>query len=1120
MTFSGKSVFKMDRRIYLIFVFVVAVAIANALLSTFKINNNKNTIYEITKYTNPALENLEDFNLLVTRSRMFISNWVYLPNNNNDKNNLIQLNGVAYPNLKSKLSKLSGGWHSETSVKQVNKLFSEYESIIHEQEKIMKSLVDFNDYEDPMKKFLAEEQLESEIIPSTNKIMVNLRELIAIKKEEAQIMQDRMLQDNVHLLMIVFTLAILIIISVMAAGVYLMKKVIIPLMNVREVMLRMSEGELPAVAVEPGKSAIVEMKGALRQLRDGLQRTSSFAGEIGKSNFNSDFSPLSENDVLGHALLEMRERLKYAYEQDTIRNWTSEGFSIMSSIIHKNTEDIKQLSEELIGELVKYIQAQQGVLYLVNDEIASASFIEPSGCFAPNRDVLQKGKILMNEGLIGQVVASNSKIHLKDISDTTSVIETGTTSIMVCDIFLMPLFAGGKVIGVIEIKSTHSISSIQTDFIEKISEPIASNILNLKANLLTRKLLEESQLKTKELAQQDEELRQINFELVNQSRKLKSSESELRIQQDILKGVNSELEAKAELLEDKNLTIEDAHKALAIKAEQLEISSKYKSDFLANMSHELRTPLNSVLILAKLLSENRNGNMNDKQMEHARVIHKSGSDLLVIINDILDLSKIEAGKLEIFKEETEINEICTNMESLFREVSMEKQISFYTNIDPNLSSCIYTDRIRIEQILKNLLSNAFKFTPIDGTVRLQVDTAPKGLEFKNDKLRKCTEICCISVIDTGIGIPGDKQKLIFDAFNQADSSITRKYGGTGLGLTICQQLISLLGGDIAVESNAGEGSIFKLYLPLNDTNKDIAIVKNKIDSKLLVANKIDNFESAGNVLVLTTKEKDFAEWKRLFSIENFKVTYADDFNLNSILIKPDVVILDVTLSDMAYVEIVEAIKGNSFTNKATIICRSISEYVPKKISKDVKIHTTEAITSKLVSEILEKVHESSNSMASFIKLNSAKDSTGELNLAFKDVNISQGPQRLLGKKILVADDDIRNIYSMSTIFESEGAEVICAMDGAEAIDKLNENLDIHLIIMDIMMPQMDGLKAIQIIRKIDRNIQLPIIAVTAKAMRGDREICLAAGATEYITKPVNVELLMNAVIVSLKMNIA
>lgn len=1111
MGFQNHSAFRLDKKIYIVFVVVVGIAITNALLSTSKIRNNKNTIFEITTYTNPTLESLEEFNMLVTRSRMFITNWVYLPNNQTDKEQLVQFNKVNYPRLKAKLVRLSGGWRSRENSDHINVIFRDYEEVIREQEKIMKSLLMFDDYQDPMKKYLAEEQLESEIIPRTNKILLNLRSLIKLKKDEAKIMQDHMVEDNDHLLMIVFSMAVLIILSVMAAGVYMMRKIILPLIKVRETLQSMSKGELPDLQLNTDNSALAEMTVALTQLRDGLKRTSTFAGEIGKSNFDASFAPLSDKDVLGSALLEMRDKLKNAAESDAIRNWISEGFAKISNILHRNTEDINSVSNELISELVHYVDAQQGVIYLVNDENEKDIFIQPSAFFAPGRLELNTSRVELNEGIVGQVIYSNRKFHLTNVQETSHPIETGVAKIAVCDIYVMPLFAAGRVVGAVEIKAAQPLTANHIDFIDRVAEPIASNILNLKANLFTRRLLEESQLKTRELAQQDDELRQINNELMVQSGRLKQSESELRHQQETLQQVNAELEAKALLLEEKNMTIEDAHKALAFKADQLERSSKYKSDFLANMSHELRTPLNSVLILARLLSENKQGNMNAKQIEHARVIHKSGSDLLVIINDILDLSKIEAGKLELTFESVSLTEITGNMEQLFREVSIDKNISFKAEIDPSLQPLMHTDRVRVEQVLKNLLSNAFKFTPSEGTVSLRVRAANPGAFYKNEKLKNCNQVICFDVADTGIGVPEDKQKLIFEAFNQADTSITRKYGGTGLGLAISTQLTALLGGDIQLESIENKGSVFTICLPQFDEKR---LKQNPAISEVQDMARITPVSgvSSREILLVTNDDEVESLWSRALAPENISVHRIQAFHADFVFSVPYAVVLDQTLSDKEYISLVNQISDCVFTCRAPVICRSVSEYIPAEVAERVALHTTAPVNAALVSDVLEKINKpyTANVVADAYHSIPVRETvaTGSIKNTRND---NPSGERLQGKKVLVADDDMRNIYSLSTIFENEGAEVIYALDGIEAIEKLNTHAGIDIVLMDIMMPNMDGFQAMQEIRKTEAFRSIPIIAVTAKAMKGDREICIRAGANEYVTKPVDVEILLRNV---------
>ncbi len=1104
MSFFKDSVIKMDKRVYIVFILVVSVAIANAVLSTIKITNNKNAIFEITQSTNPTLDNLEDFHLLVTRSRMFISNWVYLRDNNNDKASLVHLNNINYPRLKRRLIVLTGKWRSQTNIDQVQQLFHEYESVIHEQEKIINSLVSIDDYDNHIKKELAEEQLEKEIIPATNTIMVKLKELINIKKEEARQMQDAMLLENAHLLVIVFSLAIMVILSVMMAGIYLMKKVILPLLRVRQTLLSMSIGELPEVQRVDGRNALAEINTALFQLREGLQRTSTFAAEIGRGNFNAEFLPLSENDVLGSTLLEMRDKLKKASDDDAVRNWAAEGYAHISSVLHSNTEDIKKLSGEIITGLVTYIEAQQGAIYLLNENHGGEAFIEPVSFYAPGRNQLNMERLKLNEGLIGQAISTNTKIYLQHAGEKGYTIETSLATIPVSELLIVPLVAGGRAFGALEIHSVKPLNKALVTFVERIAEPISANVMNMKANLLTLQLLEESRQKTKELAMQDEELRQINNELMVQSGRLKQSESNLRFQQEALQRVNGELESKALLLEEKNMAVEDAHKALAFKADQLERSNKYKSDFLANMSHELRTPLNSVLILARLLSENRTGNMSEKQVEHSKVIHKSGSDLLIIINDILDLSKIEAGKLDLHKENIPIAEIRNNMELLFTEVSREKNIHFSTVLDDQLPEFIDTDRVRMEQVLKNLLGNAFKVTSVGGEVQLKISKLPGGNSFANAKLKQSEMVISFAVVDNGIGIPLDKQKLIFDAFNQADSSITRKFGGTGLGLAICRQLSSLLGGEITLESSEGKGSVFTLYIAGSD---HVHSGNFKTDDSRI---KFETHDIGGHVLILSGNENTPPDWESFFTRENFQVSLSNITDFNPVGIHPDIIILDATIPDKEYIDIVMQLKQDKRTSGAMLVCRSVSEYLPPEIKALVQLHTTAPVSSLLVTAIIEMTQERVMMSQGNVTAGDQSEPLDNSRISSRTIN-QVTDARLNNVKILIADDDIRNIYALTTLFENEGARVVCAMDGFEAIEKFKEHLDIDILIMDIMMPGKDGLQAITEIRAMEGNNPMPIIAVTAKAMRNDREVCMKAGATDYVTKPVNMENLISRI---------
>src|SRR6185436_2785287 len=571
--------------------------------------------------------------------------------------------------------------------------------------------------------------------------------------------------------------------------------------------------ELPHLNMKIPKNAVGEMVLALQALMDGLRRTSSFAKEIGTGNFTSPFEPLSENDVQGKSLIEMRDKLRLASESDSLRNWSTEGIALMGNVLQKHSDNLDNLIDEIVSAIVNYAGIQQAAIFLIEEFPDKQSHIRLKGYHAINNKMLIAGHYELKEGLIGQCIASNQKIYLSGLDSSYFTIESGLGKSSNCCVAIMPLFAGGKVLGAIEIASVYELSQVKIDFLDRIAEPVALSIYSVKANQLTKQLLEESMKQADALSAQKQDLRWANEELTNKSRLLELSQEELTSQQEELKQMNTELEMKAHLLQEQNFAIEEARQSLAFKAKQLEQSNKYKSAFLANMSHELRTPLNSVLILAKLLAENKTQNLTEKQIEHASVIFKSGNDLLMLINDILDLSKIEAGKIELHHEKFPVLDIGSDIQSLFKELANEKGIRFSVTISKDFPAELYSDKMRLSQVLKNLLSNAFKFTPKTGKVELSIGLAPKDAIFKNQRLYQTDKVVFFSVTDTGIGIPEDKQKIIFEAFQQADGSTSRKYGGTGLGLAISRELSVLLGGDLVLQSIEGSGSTFTIYLP-------------------------------------------------------------------------------------------------------------------------------------------------------------------------------------------------------------------------------------------------------------------------------------------------------------------
>ncbi|HYG55505.1 MAG TPA: ATP-binding protein, partial [Burkholderiales bacterium] len=562
---------------------------------------------------------------------------------------------------------------------------------------------------------------------------------------------------------------------------------------------------------------------------------------------------------------------------------------------------------------------------------------------------------------------------------------------------------------VIELGSFYRFSDIHLAFLDQLTESIGIVLNTIAANMRTEGLLKQSQLLTSELQSQQEELKKTNDRLEQQAATLRRSEELLRTQQeelkktndrleqqalnlqksesllkskqDELRSANEQLQEKARQLSDqmrqvefKNREIEQARAALEEKAEQLSLSSRYKSEFLANMSHELRTPLNSLLILARLLSDNAGGNLTPKQVEFARTIHSSGAELLALINDILDLAKIESGTVTLSIAQEKFTDLVDYAERNFRQMATDKGLEFVVSASRELPPTLETDGKRLQQIIANLLSNAFKFTA-KGAVSLQIEPARSGWSLGHPVLDRAERVVALSVIDTGIGIPAAKQKLIFEAFQQADGTTSREYGGTGLGLSISRELARLLGGEIRLRSTPGQGSTFTLYLPI------------------------------------------------------------------------------------AYSPFVET----------------------PPPPPEPRAPAPRAAAASL-------------SFAKQEKPPVAKPAAGTLE----------------GKRVLVVDDDIRNVFAMTSALELHGMDVMHAESGKEAIDILKRTANIDAVLMDVMMPGLDGFDTMRLVRNLEGYQSLPIIAVTAKAMAGDRDKCLEAGASDYLSKPVNVDVLLAA----------
>lgn len=926
---------------------------------------------------------------------------------------------------------------------------------------------------------------------------------------------------------------------------------------------------------------------------------------------------------------ESNEQLEKLSGENEQKNWMLSGASAINESL-RGEQEIDELCTHVITKMCNYLHAPIGALYLLNSKTQRLSL---SGSYAFEK---RKGKItdiMLGEGLVGQVALEKRMKQLTDLPADYIKVSSGMGSMVPNTLLVLPILFEEDIIAVMELGLVEPPTAIALDFLERIAVNIGIGINSTRARAQLRDLFMQTQQQAEELESQQEELRTTNEELVHKSEELMASEEELRVQQEELRQTNAELEEKASLLEERNISINEAREAIGLKAEELEVSSKYKSEFLANMSHELRTPLNSILILARILKENRPSNLNEEQLKYAGVIHNAGNDLLTLINDILDLSKIESGKIDLDIEAVRPQEIKNNMESLFMEIAKSKKIDFVSALSADLPERIMTDLSRIEQVTKNLLSNAFKFTPENGKITLEIGIASPEIKFYAEQLKSSTQqVLFFSVKDSGIGIPADKQKLIFEAFKQADGTTSRKYGGTGLGLSISKELANILGGEIQVESEPNAGSCFTLYVPAVLQNNEAEAEQHKPviiplipEPVLLPVNKNgkQTLLIIEDDLVFADLLKDYAKEKGFEPV----LAHSGDIGLEkAISLLPDAIILDIMLPVMDGWSILKQLKANPVTKHIPVHMMSAGEvkgekalkegaigFLKKPIEKDdldqafsvlnsgniaynfqsvlviedhelqsfaVKeqlvikgIEVAQAFTGQEALQMLENrsfdciildlnlpdisgfdlldqiktqekfthvpviintameldqdniAHIMKYSEAMVLKSNKSNDrlidevslfmnklkNQGEFQKApsSNTKTVSTIEKVLKDKTILITDDDMRNIFALSSALQVYDIKIVIAANGREAIERVEDTPAIDLVLMDIMMPEMDGYEAMKIIRQKKEHKKLPIIALTAKAMKNDREKCIEAGANDYIAKPVDIDQLLS-----------
>ncbi len=902
-----------------------------------------------------------------------------------------------------------------------------------------------------------------------------------------------------------------------------------------------------------------------------------------------------------------------------------------------------QLAEHMIGQQLLGALGRSVLAFLaqyLKVDVAAAYVREDDGTltriatYGFGRDTENAAQTLgAGESLAGQAALENRVLQLDQLPVGYLTVNSGLGQAAPRHVIIVPVMHEGQVNGVVEMGFLRQLDKRDTEFVKLIAGSIGTSIHTALYRQRLQDLVAETQQLNEELQVQQEELRTANEELEEQSRVLKESQANLENQQAELEQTNVQLGEQALALDQKNTALSQAQTQLEQRADELTRASRYKSEFLANMSHELRTPLNSSLILAKLLADNSKGNLNDEQIKFAQSIYSAGNDLLNLINDILDISKVEAGKLELSPENITVGKLVDSLKNTFEPLAGQKKLNFEVHVDAATPASIYTDRQRVEQILKNLLSNAIKFTET-GTVSLTVSEQAGGY-------------VSFQVRDSGIGIRDDQQQIIFDAFRQADGTTSRRYGGTGLGLSISRDLTTLLGGSITVESAEGKGSTFTLLLPYNWSKPQGQIPAlptaearvpavsasasapaiSKPQSVALPAFADDRHLPLKRRLVLVIEDDStFAQILYDLSHElQFSCLVAhtaeDGFALASQFV-PQAILLDMGLPDQSGLSVLQRLKENAQTRHIPVhvisgqdrsaaalqmgaigyatkpttreqlkeVFKKLEDKLTQKVKKvllvedddlqrqsvthlisdeDVEITAVATGTEALAllsdtifdcmiidlklpdiqgSELLRRM--STEDICSFPPVivytgrNLTRDEEADLLKYSRSIIIkgARSPERLLdevtlflhkveselsaerqtmlktarsrdrvfeGRKILLVDDDVRNIFALTSALEQKGVQVEIGRNGFEAISKLDEISDIDLVLMDIMMPGMDGLEATRRIRQDPRFQKLPIIAVTAKAMKDDQEQCLKAGTNDYLAKPIDLDRLFS-----------
>ncbi len=975
-----------------------------------------------------------------------------------------------------------------------------------------------------------------------------------------------------------------------------------------------TDGKLGGQAIVPGVAGTwKDLTGNVNLLAANLTTQVRAIAEVATAVTKGDLTRSIQVETRGE-VAELKDNintmifnLRVTTERNQEQDWLKTNLAKFTRML-QGQRQLLTVGRMLLSELAPLVEGQQGAIYQMVEEDHGSAVLRLLAGYAQRAD--QPERIRVGEGLVGQCAVEKQRILLQQVPRGYTRIQSSLGETAPISIVVLPVLFEGQTKAVIELASLEAFSVTHLTFLEQLTQSIGVVFNTIEATMQTENLLQQSQQLTVELQSQKKELQQTNEQLAQKARQLAEQNVEV---------------------ERKNDEVEQARRALEEKAAELALTSKYKSEFLANMSHELRTPLNSILILGQQLAENSGGNLTHKQIEFARNIYSSGSDLLNLINDILDLSKIESGTVTVEVEDIPFASIRTSVERNFSHIADSKNLPFHIEFSPDLPRGLNTDSKRLQQILKNLLSNAFKFTS-QGEVAIRARLVESGWSADHPVLSRAPRVVCFAIADTGIGIAPEKQKLIFEAFQQADAGTSRKYGGTGLGLAICRELAVLLGGEIRLASTPGRGSTFSLYLPVTympqpatpqQRAQPVALPAAREE---VLSDDRDSVEPGDQLLLIVEDDPHYARVLLDLARETGLKAMVANRGSNAMALarqyQPTAITLDIFLPDMLGWTVLNGLKIDPLTRHIPVQIISVEEeqqhglahgafsylvkpattegirqcfdrlrnFVVPRTKQLLVVEDNEAERTSIVSllehkdiaittastgaeamqalldrpfdccvldlhlpdmnglDLLQRLQSESTlrevPIVVFTGKSLAPDEEEQLRRVAKSIVLKdvRSPERLVdetalflhrvirdlpetqqnlitrlhasndilrGRRVLVVDDDARNIFALTTVLENQEMEVRSATNGRQAISILEEEPELSVVLMDIMMPEMDGYQTMREIRRNPRFRSLPILALTARAMKGDREKCLEAGASDYIAKPVNTDQLLS-----------